>query len=785
MYSLISCIGDTHSWPMVAAAAIICLIGSVTTVLLLSQAQQVGNGRFRGLILAAAALSSGIGIWSTHFIAMLAYEARMPIAYNASLTTFSAVVVVVGCWVAFVIAFRRTTVASCAAGGIVLAAAVTVMHLVGMAALEIQASLHYDHGRLFVAMALALVLDIVAFTLFRQPPGWRRNLAITGFLALSVCCLHFTAMTAAVFLPDPGIAMNGLVLQPHLLATLVSVVSIVLILGAFATVYIDRRFTDLRGFVKASMEGLLIVCDGVVINANERIRELTGRGEEETRGKSLDKLLAMELPALAAMAGGGRSCETELIGNGYRTPVEVFARDIEYHGKQCQVLVIRDLTERKATQCRIEHLAHHDALTDLPNRLLFDTRIHQALQAAASAHAEVALLFLDLDRFKSVNDIFGHAEGDRVLRRVTAMLRDSTGPNDTVARLGGDEFAIIQPDQVQPAAARQLAERILATFAAEMDTGRDPTAVGVSIGIAIYPGDGNGPDQLRNNADMALYRVKHTARGGACFFDADMDLAVRTRRQLEGDLRRAVDRRQLHVCYQPFIALRTGEVTGYEALARWHHPSCGMIEPDVFIPIAEESGSIVQLGEWILEQACLEAVRWRSGSTIAVNISPVQFKLPNLHEVVVRVLARTGLPAHRLELEITEKALAGDSIGVVATLMRLKALGIRIVMDDFGTGYSSLSSLRSFPFDKLKIDRSFILSLEHDVAAQSIVRAIIGLGNSLGIPVVAEGVETDLQRRIVLDEGCTLVQGMLFGKPGIEPSAKPASVAPRFKDVPL
>ena len=407
------------------------------------------------------------------------------------------------------------------------------------------------------------------------------------------------------------------------------------------------------------------------------------------------------------------------------------------------------------------------------------------MQTAECAHGAVALLVLDLDRFKSVNDIFGHAEGDRVLRRVTAMLRDSTGPKDTVARLGGDEFAIIQPDQIQPAAARQLAERILSTFAAEMDTARDPTAVGVSIGIAIYPGDGDSPEQLCNNADMALYRVKHTARGGACFFDADMDLAVRTRRQLESDLRRAVDRRQLHVCYQPFIELRTGEVTGYEALARWHHPSCGMIEPEVFIPIAEESGSIIQLGEWILEQACLEAVRWRAGSTGAVNISPVQFKLPNLHEVVVRVLARTGLPAHRLELEITEKALAADSIGVVATLMRLKALGIRIVMDDFGTGYSSLSSLRSFPFDKLKIDRSFILSLEHDVAAQSIVRAIIGLGNSLGIPVVAEGVETDMQRRIVLNEGCTLVQGMFFGKPGIEPSAKPASVAPRLKGAPL
>jgi diguanylate cyclase (GGDEF)-like protein len=423
----------------------------------------------------------------------------------------------------------------------------------------------------------------------------------------------------------------------------------------------------------------------------------------------------------------------------------------------------------------IEHLAHHDVLTDLPNRSLFDTRIRQALQMAERKNSEVALFYLDLDRFKAVNDIFGHAEGDRILRKVASILRRVADESDTVARLGGDEFAIIQLAGQQPAAAQKLAADILDEFAAEMDTARDPTAVGVSVGIALYPADGAAAEELCNNADTALYRVKHDGRGKICFFDAEMDKAARNRRQIESELRHAIIRNQIHVSYQPILDAHSGEIGGYEALMRWNRPGHGLTEPDIFIPIAEESGSIVQLGEWVLQQACREAVRWPLPLMIAVNLSPVQFMLPNLCERIEAILAETGLAPGRLELEITEAALIRDRDRVMTTLLRLHKLGVHIVMDDFGTGFSSLSNLRSFPFDKIKVDRSFTGVLEHDAGARSIVRAIIGLGHSLGMPVVTEGVETEMQRRIVVEEGCAQVQGLLLGKPDIEPSIKLAA----------
>ena len=304
----------------------------------------------------------------------------------------------------------------------------------------------------------------------------------------------------------------------------------------------------------------------------------------------------------------------------------------------------------------------------------------------------------------------------------------------------------------------------------EMDTARDPTAVGVSIGIAIYPRDGTSAEQLYANSDMALYRAKHAGRGHACFFDAEMDKAVRMRRQLENDLRQAILRRQLFLEYQPIYDVGSDSVSGYEALLRWAHPDRGVIDPETFIPIAEESGSIVAIGEWVLQQACQEAARWSEPANVAVNLSPLQFMIPTLYDQIERILRKTGLAPQRLELEITEAALMRERAAVIATLQRLHNLGVRVVMDDFGTGFSSLSNLRAFPFDKIKVDRSFTGALEHDPAARSIVRAIIGLGHSLNMPVVTEGVETEIQRRIVIEEGCAQLQGIFFGKPDISPS---------------
>nr|WP_244505323.1 bifunctional diguanylate cyclase/phosphodiesterase [Rhizobium sp. LCM 4573] len=390
----------------------------------------------------------------------------------------------------------------------------------------------------------------------------------------------------------------------------------------------------------------------------------------------------------------------------------------------------------------------------------------------------VALLALDLDRFKAVNDIFGHAEGDRVLKSVAQILNRCVRGIDTVGRIGGDEFVILQVGSPQPAAAQALAHRILETFREEMNPALDPAAVGVSIGVAMFPQDGTDGDSLRNAADIALYRAKTAGRGVATFFDAQMDMEARQRRQLEYDLRHAITRGQLSLVYQPLVSTLDGRPSGYEALLRWHHPERGEVPPDEFIPVAEETGAILSIGEWVLRQACREAVTWPEPLSLAVNISAVQFQVATLEDIVISALSESGFKAERLELEITETALMRDRKETIRILHALKRRGVRVVMDDFGTGYSSLSNLQSFPFDKIKIDRSFIQSMEDDEAARSIIRAIVGIGRSLSLPVVAEGVETDMQRRMVVEEGCRHAQGFFFGRPGLGPAADAGRESP-------
>ena len=767
MFSVIACIRDNHDWRLVVAAAAVCLVGAMAAMLLLSRAGECDAGR-RKLWIGASAFAFGTGVWATHFVAMLAYDGGMPISYGLGLTALSFLLSVAGSGLAILVASESDSRFSLIQGGVLMALGIASMHLTGMQAIETQAIIRYDLVMTLTAVLIGALLSSAAFHAFFHLKGMKRLFASSLVFVLVICALHFISMGSITLVPDPGKEIPATVLDTKVLAAIVVVAATALILIALAVVFVESRLTDLRGLANASQEGLLILREGLVIDANERFQGLSGWKLADLAGKAPSTVLAT--------VQGTRPGETLLTSrSGKEIAVEVTASRIVYRGHNCEVLAVRDLTERRQAEEMIEHLAHHDVLTDLPNRSLFDTRIRQALQMAERKNSEVALFYLDLDRFKAVNDIFGHAEGDRILGKVASILRRVADESDTIARLGGDEFAIIQYTGQQPAAAQKLAADILDEFAAEMDTARDPTAVGASLGIALYPTDGATAEELCNNADTALYRVKHDGRGKACFFDAEMDEAARNRRQIESELRHAIIRNQIHVSYQPILHAQSGEIGGYEALMRWNRPGHGLTEPDIFIPIAEESGSIVQLGEWVLQQACMEAVRWPLPLMIAVNLSPVQFMLPNLCERIEAILTETGLASSRLELEITEAALIRDRDRVMTTLQRLHKLGVHIVMDDFGTGFSSLSNLRSFPFDKIKVDRSFTGVLEHDAAARSIVRAIIGLGHSLGMPVVTEGVETEMQRRIVVEEGCAQVQGLLLGKPDIEPSVKLAA----------
>ena len=423
-----------------------------------------------------------------------------------------------------------------------------------------------------------------------------------------------------------------------------------------------------------------------------------------------------------------------------------------------------DITERRQAEAKIAHMAHHDALTDLPNRVLLRDRLDAALTHAAPGEL-LAVLYLDLDQFKSINDSLGHSIGDELLKAVAGRLRGCLRESDTIARLGGDEFAIIQTAITHPSDTELLARRIRDSIIAPYKLDGHQILADVSIGISIAPNDGTSSDQLLKQADMALYRAKGDGRGTFRYFEPEMDALVKARRELELDLRDALANRQFELYYQPLMNLERNEFSGCEALLRWCHPRRGMISPTEFIPVAEDTGLIIKIGEWVIRNACAEAATWPGDVTVAVNVSPVQFKEQTLVLTVADALAKSGLSPRRLEVEITEAVLLRDDDTTLANLHQLRALGVRIVMDDFGTGYSSLSYLRSFPFDKIKIDRSFIKDLSSAGDASAIVQAITDLASTLSMTTTAEGAETQEQVDMLRTLGCTEIQGFLFSHP--------------------
>ncbi len=425
----------------------------------------------------------------------------------------------------------------------------------------------------------------------------------------------------------------------------------------------------------------------------------------------------------------------------------------------------RRIRERWLAEDQIRFLAMHDSLTGLPNRLQLRQHLDRAVARAKRHGHLMAVLCLDLDRFKNVNDTLGHATGDALLAEVSARLRESVRESDLVGRLGGDEFAIVAEDLDAPEDAMRLARRICTALGeAYHVNGHEVTSSG-SIGIAIGPNDSDVPDALLKNADLALYRAKEDGRNTFRFFEPAMDAALQKRRKLENDLRNALRKNQLYLDYQPQFDLVNGRLTGYEALVRWWHPSEGEIPPTTFLPIAEETGLIVPLGEWILKTACSYATTWPLDTKLAVNLSPAQFKTQDVYGLVRRVLGETGLEAERLELEITENIILQNTDAVLDTLTRLDQLGVSIAMDDFGTGYSSLSYLTRFPVKKIKIDRSFIDTLGTSEQTSAIVSSIVGLGQSLHVTITAEGVETEGQAAMLRKWGCDQVQGFYYGKP--------------------
>lgn len=525
----------------------------------------------------------------------------------------------------------------------------------------------------------------------------------------------------------------------------------------------------LRQMLDASFEGLLLHRHGKVVDANRALEELLGRNRADILDRHVLEFVAPDfVPQVKDVLHYSMPSTLEVEverPDGSCLPVELHWRLVEYRSGRAVAVSVRDLTERRMAEERLDYLAHHDGLTGLPNRLLFNDRLSQALELTARTGDGLAVMCLDLDHFRQVNELLGHQVADRVLSQVANRLSATLRAIDTVARLDGDEFGVVQPLVATPEAAVNLARRLVACVAAPYQIDGRELTLGVSCGIALYPSDGTSASTLMRNANTALYYAKHDGRGAWRFFEPGMDQLLQHRLTLGQDLRGAIERDELELYYQPFYDCADGRLMGFEALMRWQHQTMGFLPPSEFIPLAESCGLIEALGAWALETACREAARMPGELIMSVNVSAAQFPSGTLPQLVADALHRTGLPARRLELEVTESVLIDQPERALGILQDLHDQGARLCLDDFGTGYSSLSYLRRFPFDKIKIDRSFVDALGTAADADAIVRAVIDLARALRMDVTAEGVQTVAQRQALHALGCHQMQGFLLGEP--------------------
>jgi diguanylate cyclase (GGDEF)-like protein/PAS domain S-box-containing protein len=782
MFQVLTCLTVEHDWRLVLLAATVCFLASAVAVSLFHRAQAT-TGRTRLIWLSLDAAAAGCGIWATHFIAMLAYDPGIGAGYNLGLTILSLLIASLITGVGSGMALAGFSRWPAIVGGAVVGAGVAAMHYTGMAALELPGSITWSPNLVAASIVLGIVFGALALFYAVRRDDWAHTLTAVALLTLAIVSMHFTAMGAVLVMPDPTRVADTPSLSPASLALVVAGIATIILGMCFVAASSDRRSKDKLRQQKLLLDtaldnisqGLCMLdADGRIVLFNERYAKMIGLPAASLTGRSLLDLFKHrkacgeliddpeELFASVILDAREGKSSTRIRETSAGRALRVIAQPMPGGG---WVATFEDITEWQQAQAQISHMARHDALTNLPNRTLFREQLEQALRRV-TRNEMVAVLCLDLDRFKGVNDSLGHPIGDELLKEVARRLSACIREGDTVSRLGGDEFAIVLAGaKLQIGEVSALAGRLIEAVGAPCIIQGHQMIIGTSIGISVAPNDGSDPDQLLKNADMALYRAKADGRGAYRFFETGMDAQAQARRLLELDLRAALLHGEFVVHYQPIHDITTDRISCFEALVRWDHPLRGMIPPADFIPLAEETGLIIPIGDWVLRTACKDAAGWSQDVRIAVNLSPVQFKNRNLVTSVMAALSASGLIAKRLELEITESVLLQDSEATLAILHTLRGFGVRISMDDFGTGYSSLSYLRSFPFDKIKIDRSFVHELATHSDSMAIIRAVTGLGKSLGISTTAEGVETREQLALLRSEGCDEVQGNLFSSP--------------------
>ncbi|AZN40465.1 EAL domain-containing protein [Paenibacillus albus] len=769
----------------VASYTVLDLIGRIST----------SSGMQRWGWVAFGAVGMGLGVWSMHFVGMLAFSLSTPVAYNLEMVILSVVVIIAAAFIALIIVGQsKLTIPRLITGGMLLATGISVMHYTGMAAMQI--NITYDPLFFSLSIVIAIIASNVALWLsFFLHQGKERNkiwvkLVSSFIMGAAVAGMHYTGMHAAQFeMRAESDMVHGVMLDQTFLPYLIAGATLFTLGLSIFGIYISNRLSKkdseilqnerwYKSLFENNQDGIISIDNDLnIIDYNMAITELTGLPGSWFRGNSIINLLPFvveeELERTREMLykslhGEMQNYPSAIIHQlGHRVDINVVNVPVNVNGQIVgSYIIAKDVTEEKAAKEQIQHLAFHDELTGLPNRRWFNQGLAQKIE---SGSGRFTVMVMDMDRFKLINDSLGHTYGDLFLQEVSRRIQTCIRDFDmTLSRMGGDEFTLLCDGIYGEEEITEITVRIIEAVAVPYRLKENDFYVTTSIGIAVYPEHGSDAVQLLQNADTAMYEVKKNGKNGYQYYTKELHALLQEKIQLEGDLRQALTQGQLFLDYQPQADAGTNQIIGVEALVRWQHPTKGILSPGVFIPIAEETAMIYELGTWVLREACRQMKAWHDAGgpliTVSVNLSSQQFHQANLTTYIKDILEETKLESRYLELEITESMMMDPKVSS-SILNELSESGIRISLDDFGTGYSSLSYLKLLPIHKLKIDRSFIRDITQNVNDKAIVATIISMAKHLNMDVIAEGIETKEQLDILVDNDCSEIQGYYYSRP--------------------
>jgi len=740
----------------------------------------------------------GLGVWSMHFVGMMAFSLPIPVFYDGTLTLLSLVVAIIAAIIGLAIANSEENKIRLLSGGLILGIGISSMHYIGMFAMRMAAYMHHNLPLIILSVIIGITASIIALWIVfavnkdEISTSFQFKSISAVIMGSAIAGMHYTGMFAMSFhaTNDPNYISSGFELDPGIIGVALTVSVLLLMTFAlwFSRIVAESNLIqENEEKIRAITENLLdiiitINTSGIIEFTNAAITRTFGYQPEEVIGKNVNILMPYPwkdnhdayihnyLTTNHANIMGQAAREYKGVKkNGELFPIDLSLSETVIAGQKYFIGTIRDISERNEAQQQLLYLAHHDILTTLPNRHSFIEHLERSLSQAKRRDKMIAVMFLDLDRFKVINDTLGHNIGDLLLKEIAKRLKYCVRDSDVIARLSGDEFTILLDDITTANDISPIAEKIIKEIALPFMNSGHELFTSASIGISIFPDDGKTASSIMRHADIAMYRAKSKGGNQFCFYSTGMNARTSNRLKLESDLRRALERDEFELYYQPQIDTENGVYSGVEALLRWNHPELGLLPPVDFVPQLEETGHIIPVSEWIILTACQQAMSWEKAGIppihIAVNLSARQFSDKDMVEKIAHILEKTGVNPEHLELEITENILMQPDSHTMNSIRNLHALGIQLAIDDFGTGYSSLSYLKRFPIHTLKIDRSFVRDIAIDSDDASIVQLIIDMAHSLKLNVVAEGVETKEQIEFLKQRKCWEMQGYYFSKP--------------------